>query len=270
MKKIIKELKEGIVQITVCDERWYIVGDKYIPSVTWICSYYPKGIAFHKWLASKGWDEAEALKVAAGDKGSKVHRAIEDLLDEKEIPMDAKYLNPSTEKEEELSLSEYECLMSFVAWWQLTKPVLLAKELVLINHEYNYAGTADLVCKIGGKIWLVDFKTGQDIWPEYELQLSAYRYALLDAHQIIDNMGILQLGYRRNRAGYKFTEVEDKFNLFLAAREIWANENEGVEPQKKDYPTALRLETIHGNNTIPSETHDSKRTKRNPKIATPG
>ena len=55
------DAERGIVQITTSDSRWYLVQKKdeperYIPSVTWICSYYPTGIGFMKWLAEKGWD----------------------------------------------------------------------------------------------------------------------------------------------------------------------------------------------------------------------
>jgi hypothetical protein len=42
-----------------------------VPSVTWISGFWPKGIGFYKWLADKGWDEAEAAKQAAGDKNEK-------------------------------------------------------------------------------------------------------------------------------------------------------------------------------------------------------
>ena len=95
MEKIIKvvDKKSGIVQVTTVDERWYarpsqdpvtkLPTYQYVPSVTWICDYYPKGIAFWKWLANKGWDEAQAIKEAAGDRGTKVHQAIVDLLDGK-------------------------------------------------------------------------------------------------------------------------------------------------------------------------------------------
>ena len=241
MKKIIKEITKDIVQITCCDERWYVVGDKYFPSVTWIASYYPKGVAFHKWLASKGWDEAEAIKIAAGSKGSKVHRAVEDLINGIPVKMDSCYVNPKTEKEEELSLEEYEAIMSFVEWHRKYSPLVLGTELTVLNSDYNYAGTIDLICEMDGKVWLIDYKTGQDVWPEHELQISAYKHAYLLSK--IDELGILQLGYRRNKKGYKLTEVQDKFELFLAAQKIWWNENEKVEPKKKDYPMILTLET---------------------------
>src|SRR3990167_7888335 len=245
MKKIIKEIKEqGIIQITVADERWYVKDDKYVPSVTWIAGHYPKGIAFYKWLANKGWDESEALKSAAGDKGSKVHTAIVDLINGKEVKMDSRYLNPSTNQAEELTLEEYECLMAFTKWFQEVKPEVIAKEIVVWNDKYNYAGTVDLVCKIDGKFWIVDFKTGQYVWPEYELQLSAYKAALASestTNSFSASLAILQIGYRRNKNGYKWNEIEDKFDLFLAAQQIWKNETEGQKPSQKDYPESLNL-----------------------------
>lgn len=88
MKKIIRitDEKRGIVQVTTSDERWYLKPStdpvtelpvyKPVPSSTWIAEHWPKGIGFYRWLADKGWDEAEAIKAAAGDKGSAVHNAI--------------------------------------------------------------------------------------------------------------------------------------------------------------------------------------------------
>ena len=251
MKKYIVEDKEkGFVQITCMDERWYLkTGAKsalteYYPSVTWICGHYPKGVAFYKWLANHGWDESEALKQAAGNKGSKVHNAIVDLLDGKEVSMLAQYLNKDTEKMEELELEEYECLLSFVAWFKEAKPMIVSREVTVFNEELIYAGTVDLLCQIKGEMWLVDFKTGQYIWPEYELQVSAYRHALIQNKEM--KLAILQLGYRLNKKKYKFTEVQDKFDLFMSAYKIWQYEQEGVEPKKIDMPTSLKLEVADG------------------------
>ena len=233
--EIRKTKEEGIIQITTLDERWYQKDDKFIPSVTWIAGYYPKGIGFYKWLADKGWDEAQAIKQAAGDKGSKVHKAIEDIIGGKKLKMDDKYADSSGE-ESELTVEEWECLMSFVDWWKETKPEVISAEQVVFTDRY--AGTVDLVCKIGEEVWLIDFKTSSDIWAEYELQVSAYKHALPSVQKI----GILQLNYKRNKTKkFKFTEVEDKFDLFESAYKIWLNENEGVVPKQKDYPTELAI-----------------------------
>lgn len=238
LKEIDKE--KGIVQITTLDERWYSkkIGDEivYVPSVTWIAGNYPKGIQFYKWLAEKGWDEAEAIKQAAGDKGSKVHKAIEDLLNGKEVKIDDKYFNQSKEEDEELTVQEYECLMSVVSWLDETKPKILANEYTTFNDEVGYAGTVDLKCEIDGEIWIVDFKTSKSIWTEYHLQLSAYKHADKDLPKI----AILQVGYNLNKKKWKFTEIEDKFDLFLAAKQIWAEESGKVSPKQMEYPLSLR------------------------------
>lgn len=256
MKKIIKDVdeKKGIVQVTIADERWYMRPSKdanglpiiqSVPSVTFITGSYPKGVAFYKWLADKGWDESEAIKQAAGNKGSKVHLAIADILQGKEVRIESKYPNKEG-LEEELSLEECDCILSFVNWYKEVKPKVLAWETVIFSDQHNYAGTVDFLCEIEGETWIIDFKTGQYIWPEYELQLSAYRRAIENGENVFHGTdvtklktAVLQVGYRRNKNGYKFTEIENKFDLFQAAQVIWKNEHGGEQPSKKDYPIIL-------------------------------
>jgi len=244
--------EKGILQVTTVSERWYVrdMVDpetglpkyEFVPSVTWICEHYPKGIAYHKWLASKGWDEAEAIKNSAGDKGSRVHYAIRDLIEGKTVAIDAKYKSSSNEEPKELSLEEYECVMSFADWFKETKPEFADCEFTVFGE--GYAGTVDLLCSIGGEKFLVDFKTSQSIWPSHRLQVSAYKHALdlEESEREKINLAILQVGYRLNKKCFKWTEVEDQFNLFLAAKEIWKNEQAGVYPSQKDYPLQIKLD----------------------------
>lgn len=253
MKKEIRNVSEDgkIVQITIADERWYIktetdengkmISFKEYPSVTWITGYTPMGIGFYKWLASKGWDEAERIKTSAGTKGSKVHYAISDLLLGNEVKMDSKYLNKETSQLEELSLEEYECLMSFAEWHAEVKPKTIQNELTVFNEDHLYAGTADYICEIEGVRWLIDFKTGADVYASYEAQLAAYANALPEELKP-QKMAILQLGYKRNKVKkWKFTEIVYDFDLFLAAKKFWNKETDSVEIFQKDYPTSLSL-----------------------------
>ncbi len=256
MRKEIRKVdaERNILQVTTVDERWYacpgvhtITGLPeyiYVPSVTWIANYYPKGIAYSKWLASKGWDEAEAIKAAAGDKGSKVHQAIAQMIDGQVITMDTLILSPASGQPEPLTLEEWECLMGFVRWAQAWSPELVAHDKVVLGPDY--AGTFDFLCRLGPqrKLTLIDFKTGQDVWPSHEIQVSAYGQAIfssLDMPEEPLDLGILQVGYRRNRAGWKFTEVENQYDLFRAARLIWAKETAGQVPSQREYPMTLDL-----------------------------
>lgn len=262
MKKIIREVDEerGIVQVTIADERWYTKSStdektglpvyEYIPSVTWIAGKYPKGIGFWKWLAEKGWDESQAEKEAAGEKGSKIHNAINDILAGYEIRMDSKYAN-SKGVFEELTLEECDAILSFKKWFDAEKPESIAWDIPVFNKARGYAGTIDYICKIGEDYWIIDFKSSQYVWAEYELQISAYHQGVLDGCADVPRLadvkdfklGILQVGYRLNKNKYKMNERESKFDLFLAAQKIWANEHDGEIPSKRDYPIVLSAGT---------------------------
>ena len=262
MKKEIREVAGNLMRVTTSDERWYAkplidpvtavpTGWRWVPSVTWICDHYPKGVGFYKWLAATGWDEAQALKEAAGDKGSKVHTAVSALIEGATVRLDDAVLNPSTEQPEPLSLAEYDCLMSFVAWVQERRPQFVAHDLTVWSEAHDYAGTLDFafVEDVAGVRTLVlpDAKTSKEIWPSHELQVSAYRHtpeveALVQHHGCTAvTLAILQLGYARNKKRFKFTEVPDQFPLFLAARQIWAKETAGQHPLQRDYPMSLSL-----------------------------
>lgn len=264
MKKEIRIIskEKGIIQITSLDERFYakpsedeITGlpiYKYYPSSTWISGYYPKGIAFYKWLADKGWDEAESLKISAGERGSKVHQACEILESGEEMKMDVKLKNTTTQEPEEVNVDEWQAIVSYQKWFNETKPEVSAVELTVFNEKHEYAGTIDRIYRINGQIWVVDLKTSKAIWEEQVLQLSSYSNADVDyeALKITDEEwknrknAILQIGYRLNKNGYKFTEQENKFDLFLTARKIWANENPDSKPKQIELPLVIKLDKV--------------------------
>jgi hypothetical protein len=293
MKKVIREVdeKRQITQITVADERWYMKPGKSaetgiplytpVPSVTWISGYWPKGIGFYKWLADKGWDEAEAIKQAGGDKGSAVHLAIEKILRGEEFRIDTKVTdkNRSTEQDlatRDLTYEELLCVKSFLDWKAEMEVdyiiETLANEITVFSDIHGFAGTADWIVrltpkpegknplKLGGPTpFVIDFKISKNVWKEYELQVSAYRTALengenpiyernangTETDRLVDLSGlkgaILQVGYERNKAGYKFTEIEDAFHLFKVAQQIWKAEIGDNTPgfTKRDFPIVL-------------------------------
>ncbi len=273
-KKIINiDKTKGIIQITTYDERWYAKGVedeetglpkyRFYPSVTWITSYYPKGIGFMKWLAQKGWDEAELAKEEAGAKGYKVHLGASALLQGETITT-SECIPPEFGAEPEpLKADEYECLMSLVGWVNsLENFEVIAVEYTAFNEAEKYAGTIDLICRINGQLYLVDFKISNQIWPEYELQLSGYFHLEVDLEKLgikkeeweKRKLAILQLGYAKNKNNWKFTEVEDQFDLFLAVKKIWEKEANTSEPAQKDYPLALKIEKLK-----PKESKKSKK-----------
>ena len=255
MKIEIRQTKEeGVVQITTTDERWYQKGETFVPSVTWIAGYYPKGIGFYKWLANHGWDEAESIKNAAGEKGSRVHKAIDDLILGNLVKMDSQYKD-SEGNLSDLTVEEWECIVSFADWFKEAKPKIIAHDQVVFNDKVGYAGTIDFIFEIDGKRWLIDLKTSQYLWPEHELQVSAYKHAT----EGVEALAILQVGYRLNKRKWKFNEVDDKFDLFLSAHKIWENENKDIHPKQREYPVELSLNL---NDSIEGDSEESKHTPK--------
>lgn len=276
MKKEIKQINKelGLVRITTLDERWYAKVSKdektglpiyeYFPSSTWIASYYYTSPYLIKWIADKGLTEAEAIKQAAGDKGSKVHYACGDIDEGKEIKIDATYLNHTTNQQEELTQEEIDCIMSYTKFVDEYKPYLLANELTAfgqIEGHTAYGGTLDKIFATpmkqmpdGSKfreIWILDIKTSSSVRKSHELQISSYSHMDIDykALGITDEewenrkLFVLQVGYKRNKNGYKLTEIQDKFELFCdIAYKTFKEENSDIKPQQKDYPLVLKSE----------------------------
>jgi hypothetical protein len=233
----IVDADKGIIQVTTEDERFYSrqVDGKtiWIPSVTWICDHYPKGTGFYKWLASKGWDEAEALKEAGGERGRYVHSASNMLLQGKDLDYN------TTVDDRELTTEEWACCMSLVDWFEEYKPTVLKTEFTVFSPDNRYAGTLDLFCQINGGPWIVDFKTSADVWPSHRIQVTAYNHALGVPGT---KLAIVQLGYKRNKTKkYKVTEVQDDMDLFEAAYTIWQRETSDRSPLQRDYPLKLTL-----------------------------
>jgi len=250
MNKEIREISDDgkTIQVTTWDERWYmkietddkgkVLSKKEYSSVTWIGSYCPKGIGFYKFLAQHGWDEAEAIKNEAGNKGYKVHKGIEELLLGNEITIESEIVNHDGVPEK-VTLEEYDALMSFVEWFDEVKPKPIESEIAVFNDEHMYAGTVDFICEIDGKVTLIDFKTSANIYESHEAQLSAYNYAL--EHKI-EQQGILQLNYKKNKKKkWKYTEVEYDLDLFLAAKKFWYKACSNIQIFQKDYPTSLSI-----------------------------
>lgn len=235
----IKEIKDAnTVRITTTDERWYQHPEtkEWMVSSTWISSYTPsKELAI--WMAKKGYDESELIKKEAGAKGSRTHKAVEVLIAGGEIKHN-EALTDGDGNFAELSVQEYENIISFRDWVKETKPEFIASEKTVFNKELKYAGTLDCIAKIDGVTYLIDFKTSANIYLSHEVQLSSYFHC---DNIKADKIAILQLGYNKNKKKFKFTEVEDKFNLFLSAYSFWSEENFGKQPKQKDYPLSIKL-----------------------------
>lgn len=277
-KKIIEDVAQGIKRVTTLDERWYIKSTdnkitglpeyQFAPSLTWIADHYPKGIWYYKWLADKGWDEAESIKTAGGTRGSKVHQAIEVLCTGKEVSINDKFVNPETNQPEELSIEEYEALMSWCKWYgDNGNPKTIATEISVVAEVdgITFGCTIDWIGIINHVITICDWKTGQSLWPSATIQISAISQTIpfwpaeiLEKLETLGfaptleiiNLNVVQIGYRKNKAGYKENPMTAQFDLFKHAYAIWKNENPDAKPKQRDYPLILKVDADNNTTTV--------------------
>jgi hypothetical protein len=113
------------------------------------------------------------------------------------------------------------------------KPRFIENEVTLWSHTYGYAGTADFIIEIDGRILLADLKTGKSLHSEIGLQLSALAGCDVilrengEEHSIprIDGLAGLHLRPR----SWKLVEIQESdacFSAFLSAQAIlkWTTE----------------------------------------------
>lgn len=262
MQKEIRELKikdgQRVWQITTSDERFYgkqttnpttgLPEIIWLPSVTWIKNYYYTSPYLVRWIADKGLTESERIKKEAGTRGDKIHQATEQLEKDGEIRIEDKFLNKETGQMEELTAEELEAVISYKDFIDDTNAEILANEMTVFSEKY--AGTLDRIFRINGQIYIIDLKSSQSIRKDMIIQLSAYSHTEIDytGLGITDEewkarkLAVLQLGYQKNSKKYKFTEIEDRYDLFELAYSVWQEENPDAKPKQKDFPLVIKLQ----------------------------
>lgn len=275
MKKSIKIIDEsrGIVQVTAVDERFYAIPSndpitglpvyEYYPSSSWIAGYdyMPPGLL--EW-AKKNGVEADQIMLDAAARGSKIHHAIQKVIAGETLEMDTLVFNGQSGKEEELTIDEWGVVKTFIDWNNEVKPVYLLSERTVISKKYRYGGTLDAVCKIGDNTYLIDFKTSKSVYTSHIVQISSYKQALIEDMPKVEKieMAILQIGYLRNKKGWKFNEIEDKFPRFLRDYETWKEENPDSKPRQIDLPIKLFISN-------PLQAPTTKEEPKTPSMPTP-
>lgn len=226
-----------MAQITTANGRYYEWNGEKYPSVTTILS---KGIpkpGLIKWAgkfvaegAVKQFDQwydktdSEAIDWLAGlpdrrrnssaNLGSVIHAAVDAVANDREM-------KPVSE-EAQGYVNQF---MRFVSDF---KPKFLLTECAVFSRSHRYAGTLDIVARIGRNVWVLDTKTGNRVYPETALQLTAYANAEFvgreggdeQALPTIRRGGILHLG----PDSYQLIPAridEEVFDAFLAVKDIF-------------------------------------------------
>ena len=236
-------------QINFLDRRVYKRGEGvFYPSVTTILQYMPKNKFFESWLKDVGHN-ADLIMRRAGKQGTQVHEAAEQLILGNEVSWLDDYGNAK------YSQIVWEMILKFHDFWTTHKPELISAEEFVWSDKHKYAGTADIVCKMNGEVWLLDIKTSNSVHKSFDLQLASYAKALEESKGVkIDRTGIIWLkahsrGPSKQKKiiqgkGWKLLQIDDiekNFELFKMIYKLYSLEHPVVEPIYNSYPTTLKL-----------------------------
>lgn len=236
-------------QINFLDRRVYKRGEGvYYPSVTTILQYMPKNKFFDNWLKDVGHN-ADLILRKAGKEGTQVHEAAEKLVLGEEVTWMDDYGNAK------YSQIVWEMILRFADFWNTHKPELISTEQFVWSDKHKYAGTADLVVKMDGEIWLLDLKTSNALHRAYDLQLAAYAKGMEEVrNQKIERTGIIWLkaqsrGPSKQKGVYQgkgwkiktVDEIEKNFDLFQTIYKLYQLDHPTTEPIYQSYPTTIKL-----------------------------
>lgn len=111
-------------------------------------------------------------------------------------------------------------LDAYIAWFDEYKPEILGIECRTYHPLYWYAGTADILCRIDGKIYVIDVKATAELKSFLvSVQLSAYAKSFIQHGTQVERIAALHL---KKDGKYTFEEygIEENFTRFLGCMDL--------------------------------------------------
>lgn len=179
------------------------------------------------------WSGREATRIALANPWLNEKEVMAQLqLQQRASQERGKYIHSLAElmpdvKEEEVKEEYKGYFKALKSWWDFFKPEVIGREVEAFSR-FGYACRVDHLSKINESKWLLDFKTGKEIYKEVGLQLVAGKQALKDDNIItIDKTGVVLL---METGEYKFQETNDDLQDWLRVLEVWQwLQKKGVE-----------------------------------------
>lgn len=221
-----------------------------------IANGYNKGPRFHDYLLSVSREEAKKALESAGERGTRVHSGIRDLVDGMEVGLATKYPSESSYgRMEPITFEEWSLIQCFERWQKERAPRVSGQEISVFSLEHGYAGTVDFLGSVNAVekgFGVLDWKTSSRIWNEYALQTAAYFMAILEMkdkrYVVPDYTGIIRFSDGRQdgfeEKWWSRKETESNFEHFLAAKKVYEfnKPKKGDDPVVREVPFSLKIE----------------------------
>lgn len=244
---------EAVKMVEYFDEHhyWIEMIQEWFPSVTSkLHSVLSKGIGFEQWLRDTG-NESKRIAKDASVSGSKIHDAINKIILGQSVNM---------EEYEKFDKKEWKKLSNWIDWVSHYNIKFLATEITVWSEKYKVAGTLDAICIIDGEVWVLDWKTGNNIYDDAYYQVACYfdMYNEMIDKGIFPDMpkatraGIVHLG-STNRTfpkkgltapgiGVKEVDIVESIRVYERVNDIWGVKNKSYKPPQLEYNYELKID----------------------------
>ncbi len=232
------------------DANGYMIDGAWYPRVTKIVAIKAKPALLRFYAEQPSFKAGQAITEKSAEEGTLVHEVAQAFLlgQKPEIPQE---IAPAIHK-----------FLTFLDLNNIhTAPESIEKRIT--NYDHRYAGTIDAMALIDGKFGVMDIKTSQAIYRDYNLQTAAYMDALKNEYQNLQTRWILRIDQiqkcqkcsatRRVKGGREkvrlngtslsncehiwgdvegvvelkeFPYWQSDFEAFLGAKKLWEWENE--------------------------------------------
>lgn len=184
-----------------------------VPRVTHILNQCVNKDFLIAWAAKLGKQKYFFEKNKATTIGTRTHELIEEYLTTGRFAENIFYKTPpSMKKNVSIAFDNFKEWMNTLA----SKGYFIS-DIIAIEKQITcpyFGGTIDCICRINGKVYIVDFKTSKQISPEYLLQVCAYTWICNSGYipniPHIDGVGIIRVD---KESKHKFEDLFLNYNI---------------------------------------------------------
>ena len=116
---------------------------------------------------------------------------------------------------------------AYRTWEAQSKLKVIDQEMQLVSEQYQFGGSPDAIGEIDGQLCLVDWKTSNGVYPDYLIQLAAYKQLWEENHPDRPITGGFHLcRFAKSHGDFahhyypNLGEAWEQFTLFLRAYQI--------------------------------------------------
>ena len=178
---------------------------------------FEQGKAAERGEIEKLYDKRDA----AAQSGTLAHSMVENHINGKDILPWREGVPQDTWAEAENAFQAY------LSWASMTKLKIVEQEMPMVSEKYQFGGCPDAIGEIDNELCLVDWKTSNGVYPDYLIQLAAYKQLWEENNPDRPLTGGFHLcRFAKSHGDFAhhyypdLSEAWEQFKLFLQAYEI--------------------------------------------------